>query len=108
MPDLAAAPLATNPVDDRLPADSNDNGLRFIPSAYPGGRMVLRCGAVDVGAVFPPCGDPPNAWAWRVWITRDTFARDGRAKSEPAAKAAALAVFREFLTAAGLEVVNGG
>ena len=26
---------------------------RFIPSPYPGGRIVLRSGAVDVGAVFP-------------------------------------------------------
>ena len=87
-----------------LAAPAAAPGLRFIPSAYPGGRILLRCGGVDVGAVFPPAGDPPNDWPWWVWVTRDGFAHDGRAKSELAAKNEVLAVFREFLTAAGLEV----
>ena len=87
-----------------LPAPADATGLRFIPSAYPGGRILLRCGGVDVGAVFPPCGDHPNAWAWRVWATRDGFARGGRTKWEMSAKHAALEEFREFLAAAGLEV----
>jgi hypothetical protein len=68
--------------------------------------MLLRCGTVDVGAVFPPVGDPPGQWAWRLWVTRDTFARDGQARTEQAAKNACLAGFRGFLTAAGLGVTD--
>jgi len=32
---------------------------RFIAADYPAGRILLRSGAVDVGAVFPPQGLPP-------------------------------------------------
>lgn len=78
--------------------------LRFIPADYPGGRILLRCGRVDVGAVFPPCGTPTDRfpWVWRIWITGSTTSREGRAKTEQAAKNAAMAAFRDFLTAAGL------
>ena len=31
---------------------------RFIVADYPAGRILLRSGAVDVGAVFPPQGLP--------------------------------------------------
>jgi hypothetical protein len=96
MADLAA------PADDSPPADAT--GLRFIPPAYPGGRILLRCGGVDVGAVFQSWAVPSNGCHWRVWFTPDAGARNGWAKSELAAKNAALAVFREFLAAAGLEV----
>lgn len=76
--------------------------IRFAAPLYPQGRMCLLCGSVTVGAVFPPVGTPPNKWAWRVWVTADGFARDGSAKSEQAAKTAAMAAFSDFLTAAGL------
>lgn len=78
--------------------------LRFIASDHPGGRILLRCGRVDVGAVFPPVGNPTTVrpWFWRVWITGNVWTSEGCAKSEQAAKNAAMAAFRDFLTAAGL------
>lgn len=78
--------------------------VRFLPPVYEGGRHLLRCGNVDVGAVFPAKGGAPGKWAWRVWVTATGFAADGQSKSELAAKNAALAVFNEFLTAAELQV----
>jgi hypothetical protein len=76
---------------------------RFVEPTYPRGRILLMSGQVDVGAVFPPCGQPPNQWAWRLWITPDTQARDGRAKSEQAAKSALLLAWRSFLERAELK-----
>lgn len=76
--------------------------LRFDPPAYPGGRHLLKCGRVAVGAVFPPVGTPPGPWAWRCWVTVTGFAQDGHARSETAAKNACMARFREFEQAAGL------
>lgn len=77
---------------------------RFFPSAYPGGRILLRSGAVDVGAVFPPAGTPPDRlpWVWRLWVNGKTFTTDGRAKTEQAAKNALLAAWRDFTARAGL------
>lgn len=76
--------------------------LRFAPPAYPGGRHCLLCGKVAVGAAFPPAvkGDD---WVWRLWVSGETSAPNGRAKSEQAAKNAALARFRDFLRAVELE-----
>jgi hypothetical protein len=61
---------------------------RFIPADYPGGRILLRSGAVDVGAVFPPSGKGQhrNPWVWRFWGWPGTTTRDGSAKTELAAK----------------------
>ena len=76
--------------------------LRFLPPAYPGGRLPLFCGSVAVGAVFPPAGDPPGKWAWRVWVTAQLYASEGQSTTEAKAKAAAIAAFRVFLDAARL------
>lgn len=82
-------------------------GIRFAASVYPGGRMVLMCGSAKVGAVFPHVGTPPGDWTWRVWLHENpTASREGRARSELAAKNAALEAFRTFLTAAGLREVE--
>lgn len=78
--------------------------IRFAAALYPGGRMCLLCGSVTVGAVFPPVGNPPNKWSWRVWVTANGHAQDGSAKSELAAKNAALSAFRDFTYATGLVV----
>lgn len=79
--------------------------LRFAEPRYPGGRHCLLCGSATVGAVFPPAvaGDD---WCWRLWVSGETFAPDGRAKSEQAAKNALLGRFRAFLRAAELEEVE--
>lgn len=71
---------------------------RFIPSDYPGGRILLRSGVVDVGAVFPPWGEGQHRlpWVWRLWVNGQTCATEGRAKSELAAKNAILAAWRDF------------
>ncbi len=37
---------------------------RFIVADYPAGRILLRSGAVDVGAVFPPQGLPRDRLPW--------------------------------------------
>jgi len=78
--------------------------LRFAAPIYPGGRMCLLCGSVTVGAVFPPNGTPPGDWAWRVWVTATGQTLDGKARSEDAAKRAAMAAFQKFLFAADLTV----
>lgn len=77
---------------------------RFIASDYPGGRIMLRSGAMDVGAVFPPVGQPRDRlpWVWRLWLNGSTVATDGRAKTEQAAKNALLAAWRDFIARIGL------
>lgn len=81
---------------------------RFIASDYPGGRILLRSGAVDVGAVFPPLGEGQHRhpWAWRFWGGPGTTTRDGGAKTELAAKTALLAEWRSYLRTAGLAETN--
>ena len=73
---------------------------RFIPSAYPGGRILLRSGQVDVGAIFPP-RQGKGRWPWRLWVTANA-ASEGEARTEDAARAALLARWREFLADADL------
>lgn len=88
----------------RVQADTAQRvALTFAPPAYQGGRMILMLGQHQIGAVFPPCTiDPPerNPWAWRFWLT--TTAKEGRAKTEQAAKNALLAKAREWLQQAGV------
>lgn len=76
----------------------------FIPADYPAGRILLRSGAVDVGAVFPPSetATDPKPWMWRLWLNGSTVHTDGRAKTELAAKNALLAAWRDFTARAGL------
>lgn len=76
--------------------------LRFAPPEYPGGRHLLKSGSVTTGAVFPPAVNGDD-WVWRLWVSGETSAPNGRARSEQAAKNAILARFRDFLRAAGLE-----
>ena len=75
---------------------------RFIPSSHPGGRILLRSGSVDVGAVFPPAGrgQHPYPWTWRFWGTPGATTRDGGATTELAARTALLAEWRHYLRAA--------
>ena len=40
--------------------------LAFDAPAYKGGRHILRCGKVAVGAIFPP-PDGGKDWQWRCW-----------------------------------------
>lgn len=74
----------------------------FLPQAYPGGRIPLASGRVTVGAVFPPVGDPPGPWVWRLFAVGDLPARDGRAKTEAAARVAILGAWRDVIDQAGL------
>lgn len=80
--------------------------LRFIPPAYDSDRRLLRCGTIDVGAVFPPIGTPRDSlpWVWQLWLSGRSWALEGRAKSELAAKNKLMAEFEEFLRNAGLQV----
>lgn len=81
---------------------------RFIPSDYPGGRIVLRSRLVDVGAVFPPvgCDQHRHPWVWRLWQTDTRTAREGRAKTELAARTALLGAWRDSLDRMGLREIE--
>lgn len=90
---------------DHIPDAGQKVTLTFTPT-YPGGRILLNMGQHQVGAVFPPpkvtkltCPD----WLWRFWLGTITSGREGRAKSELAAKNAILAEARDWLTKAGLQ-----
>ena len=77
--------------------------LTFIET-YPGGRILLHLGEHKVGAVFPPCGDGQHRfpWVWRWWLGGVTATKEGRAKTEQAAKNAILAEARDWLRKAGV------
>ena len=77
---------------------------RFTQPHPPQGRILLMSGAVAVGAVFPPVGQPRDRlpWVWRLWVNGKTCATDGRAKTELAAKNALLAAWRDFIARIGL------
>ncbi|MGH6807603.1 MAG: hypothetical protein ACREEJ_12300 [Ensifer adhaerens] len=69
-------------------------------------RIVLMCGDVDVGAVYPPSGRA-KVWRWRVWVTKTGHPAKGAETSRTAATAHVERRFRAFLTAAEL-VPEGG
>lgn len=69
--------------------------------SYEGGRIVARLGQIEIGAVFP--GDRPS---WRMWICGSTIMREGKAKTELAAKSALLAALYDWLRLAGLEMAE--
>jgi hypothetical protein len=69
-------------------------------------RIVLMCGDVVVGAVYPPSGRA-KVWRWRVRVTKSGHAFKGNEASKAAAIAHVERRFRSFLTAAGL-VSEGG
>ncbi len=77
---------------------------RFTQPHPPQGRILLMSGAVAVGAVFPPVGQPRDRlpWVWRLWVNGKTCATDGRAKTEQAAKNALLAAWLDFIARIGL------
>ncbi|MEH7826823.1 hypothetical protein [Gemmobacter denitrificans] len=66
-------------------------------------------GRLRIGAVFPPAGEARDKrpWVWRLWITGTSTSREGRAKTELAAKSACIAAWRDFLAAAELQEVEG-
>jgi hypothetical protein len=78
--------------------------LTFHPT-YPGGRILLKLGQHDVGALFPPLGEGQHhyPWVWRFWLGGVTGTKEGRAKTELAAKSALLAEARDWLRKAGLQ-----
>lgn len=82
---------------------------RFIPSQYPGGRILLRSGHIDVGAVCPPAGDGTDSrpWSWQLWVTDRLWAGQiGRAKTELVARSELLAAWRTSLAAMGLREID--
>lgn len=81
--------------------------LIFVPT-YAGGRIVLMLGQHQVGAIFPPWGEGQDRfpWVWRFWLNGSSpVAKEGRVKTELAAKNAILAEAREWLRAAGISDV---
>ena len=75
--------------------------ITFVET-YPGGRILLMLGQHQVGAVFPPCPTEGGKWTWRFWLDR-TGAKEGRAKTEQAAKNFILAEARDWLNKAGMQ-----
>lgn len=90
---------------DHIPDAGQKVTLTFTPT-YPGGRILLNMGQHQVGAVFPPPNVttlPRPDWSWTFWLTTNTtLAKEGRAKSEQAAKNALLDVARDWLIKAGV------
>jgi hypothetical protein len=74
---------------------------------HPKGRIVAKLGEIEVGAVFPPIGEGQHKhpYAWRLWLENFTTPREGRAKSELAAKSALTACVADWLRDAGLQQV---
>jgi hypothetical protein len=71
-----------------------------------GGRILLKLGQHEVGAVFPPPQETTLVrpqWRWSWWLCGYLACREGRAKSEQAAKDELLTQGREWLKKAGLE-----
>ena len=68
---------------------------------YPGGRILLMLGRHQVGAVFPPCGEP-GVWRSLFWLNSPFTAREKHSRTELAAKNAILAEARDWLRKAGL------
>jgi hypothetical protein len=77
--------------------------MNWLDQGY---RIVLMCGDVDVGAVYPPSGRA-KVWRWRVWLTKSGHAASGSDKSNASAVNQVERRFRSFLIAAGL-VSEGG
>lgn len=84
--------------------------LQSHPPKHQGARILLTCGEIEAGAVFPPVGSNPgrHPWCWRFWLggidARND--REGRAATEEAAKAALMAATNEWLRKAGLRVAE--
>jgi hypothetical protein len=76
------------------------SGLTWLPPGYPGDRLVLQCGLMPVGAVFPP--QAGRYWRWRCWVTIRIHPCDGVSRSEADAKRMVEVLFRDFLQTAGL------
>lgn len=75
---------------------------RFLPQAYPGDRIVLACGRVQVGAVFPAAEGGQGEARWIFWLDASAPTHIQTARNTQAAQNALLAQFRSFLDAAGL------
>lgn len=69
---------------------------------HPGGRILLMLGEHQIGAVFPPDGEP-GVWRSLFWLNSPFTAREKHNKTEMAAKNAILAVALDWLRRAGLE-----
>ncbi|OKP79653.1 hypothetical protein BTE77_06005 [Ensifer adhaerens] len=70
-----------------------------------GYRVVLLCGRVDVGAIYPPTRRA-KVWRWRVWVTESGHPAAGSAPNRGGAVAQVEGRFRQFLRAA--ELVSEG
>eukprot|EP01031_Cornospumella_fuschlensis_P021809 gene21809-26737_t len=53
------------------PRGAEGGGMNWLDQSY---RIVLMCGDVDVGAVYPPSGRA-KVWRWRVWVTKSGHPR---------------------------------
>ncbi|MCA0423568.1 MAG: hypothetical protein LCH61_09630 [Proteobacteria bacterium] len=70
-------------------------------------RRVAYCGAIAIGAVFPPRGGG-RQWRWRSWVNVCINPVDGHAPSEEAAKDEVAARFWRFVSQAGLIQIERG
>lgn len=70
-------------------------------------RILLMCGDVDVGAVYPPIGGKARVWRWRIWVTESGHPAAGSERSEKRAMEQVEGRFRAFLQAAKLAPEGG-
>ena len=78
--------------------------LTFVAPDYQGGRILMRLGTINIGAIFQP-GYDDGAWHWHFWLgtTGSADFITSHAKTELAAKNAMLSKAREWLQKAGIE-----
>lgn len=72
-----------------------------------GYRVVLMCGRVDVGAIYPPARRA-KVWRWSVWVNESGHEVSGSAPNRGGAVAQVEGRFRQFLRAAELVAEGGG
>ena len=77
---------------------------RFIPPDYPGGRIVLRSGEINVGAIFPPALSK-GKWRWCLFC-QAPLTPTGTEKTEEAARAAILSAWHDSLDRMALREID--
>lgn len=83
----------------------NGTTISFLPPTYESDRILLACGLVNMGAIFPPVGDD-RKWRWRLFAFGDFPVQEGVCTSQDKAKGALLQALVITLGAARLVPVR--
>ena len=75
--------------------------IHWKAPAYKAGRRVAVSDQIEIGAVFPPCGQEKH-WRWRFWLNGKSYPTEGKSASEVEAKKCLEWAWLQFLHSAGL------